>query len=599
MSGALVHLMVHGYLGTPACFGPYAAAIRQAGDFEVEVICLPGHGQDTVPPFDETAFLEAISTAIDKHIANGNKLALIGHSSGGSLLLTELRRRRLCAPDSLDQILLLVLCATPPKLDLGYAERWAKHRLELGHDREPALHDVAALASVIRRLHRTKALELGVPTLVVQGEEDELVPCSAAEEWSSNQLGGPLRAIRIAGARHNLFHGSGVELVKDVIFRAITDVWLSQMQQKKAAESLVALMPSISRYIDTWPDSLPHLANTPAGRLAMREAVELDAVSQYEPTLANIEITTRCTLGCTACARTKFKLKSRQMSKEVFRQALAALPHAWRIVLVGLGEPLLHPQVLDFIKMATAEGRRVGLVTNAMHLDSSMARALCASGLASLTFSIDALDPEIAEELRMGSDIDLIKANIQGLMAEKNKQGVTLGCSVFTALRPSNIDELPAIIDFSLEAGMDALMLSDLNFAENQSHALYAGLQPTQASAMRREFRRALARGLPVLSVWGLEEFALEQRYRDFLLFDSQRLAGRARRQTHCYSPWQTIPVNVDGQVTICDCQPRAVLGNLLTTPLQSWWNGSVMQKHRRHMLSENPPGECLICPRF
>jgi MoaA/NifB/PqqE/SkfB family radical SAM enzyme/alpha-beta hydrolase superfamily lysophospholipase len=598
MSRAIAHLLVHGYLGAASDLAALTAALPLGANDALEILTLPGHGGTTTPAFDESVTLDALAAAIDRQLDAGRQLVLIGHSTGGCLLLTELARRRERQPDSLDAVLLLVLCATPPQLDLGYAQRWAAHLAERGARHAPALHDIGALAGCIRRLARRKTLALAVPVLAVHGEDDELVPIAALADWRSQYLGAPLRRVGIAGARHHLFLGPGAALVTDIIVRAVADA-RRRGNLSRESPALLEQWPESQTCSAAWPDSLMHLVDAPAGRLATGRPPVLAEVTDNEPTLANIEITTRCTLGCAACARTQMKLKSRHMSEADFRRVLATLPHARRLVLVGLGEPLLHPQVLDFIRIAVADGRRVGLVTNAMQLDAEMASGLLDAGLARLTFSLDAIDPSVAERVRSGSDMGLIRANILAFMAEKRRRGVALGAAAFTALGADNLGELPAIVDFALEAGLDALMLSDLNFPANQTRALHATLSREQAAALRQTLRQALARGLPVLSVWGLEEYALERRYLDFLLLDGRQAAQRGRQHRHCSSPWQSIPVNVDGQVTVCDCQPRAVLGNLFSDPLPAWWNGPAMRTQRQRMLGDNPPADCLSCPRF
>ena len=97
----------------------------------------------------------------------------------------------------------------------------------------------------------------------------------------------------------------------------------------------------------------------------------------------------------------------------------------------------------------------------------------------------------------------------------------------------------------------------------------------------------------------GLEELALPERFREFLLLRASDLAARSRRHAHCRSPWQTLPVGPDGEATLCDCQPGVPVGNVLRDPLLRIWNGEPMRAHRRRMASEDPPAACLGCPRF
>ncbi|MDP2834459.1 MAG: alpha/beta fold hydrolase [Pseudomonadota bacterium] len=588
-------ILVHGWLGAPADLAPLAARLARQYDV-VENLQLPGHGDNTIQPaFIEAELLAAIATAIDKQRDQGRRLVLIGHSTGGSLLLAEIARRLSDGGAGLNRLLLLVvLCATPPRVDLGYAHRWGSHTANRTLD----LDAVGGLVSLVNRLARRGPLGVPAPVLIAHGDADELVPVADAAWWR-NRFIGAQRRIRIAGAKHPLFSGDGAEQAIDVIARAIDDA----RRREPAADALTALAPGLASFTARWPDSARHIVASPAGMRAVGRTFNTAEVAECEPTLANIEITTRCTLGCVACARTQLKLQSRFMNREDFQRALEALPHAWRVNLVGLGEPLLHPDVVEFIQLAVTAGRRVGLVTNAMQLDAATARALCASGLSHITFSLDAVDQATAKRVRPGSDMAAISANIRGFIEEMNRQGVKLGTAVFTALSGETIDRFESIIDFAADHHIDALMVTDLNFPSNQTRSVHHAYTPASArgfsSLLRKALKRAVARRLPVLSVRGLEEFALDQCYLDYLLLRGEQLAHRSERHRHCLSPWQTIPVNVDGKLTICDCQPGAVLGNIRSTPVSRWWNGPLMIEQRRCMLSDNPPEACRVCPRF
>jgi MoaA/NifB/PqqE/SkfB family radical SAM enzyme len=287
------------------------------------------------------------------------------------------------------------------------------------------------------------------------------------------------------------------------------------------------------------------------------------------------------------------------MSRADFIGTLEQLPHASRIMLVGLGEPLLHPEAVEFVRIAVARGRRVGLVSNAMQLDERLAVALCSSGLAGITFSIDAVDPAAAARVRRGSDMQLISANIQRFMTENKQSGSSIGTSVFTALTGETLHEFASIVDFVADHGIDALMVTDLNFPSNQARSVHRALDAAGARFVRTALQRAVARRLPVLSVRGLEELGLHVHYRDYLLRRAAQLAHRSERHTHCLSPWQSVPVSVEGNLSICDCQPTAVLGNIHRTPVAEWWNGPAMRAQRSRMLGDDPPAACRVCPRF
>ena len=105
-------------------------------------------------------------------------------------------------------------------------------------------------------------------------------------------------------------------------------------------------------------------------------------------------------LRCPHCARSFLARKEEDMTEDVFETVLDRLPHAYRVTLVGLGEPLMHPKIVDFVAKASSQGRRVGLVTNAMRLDNNLSQDLIDAGLASIAFSLDSAEPKVVSEVR-------------------------------------------------------------------------------------------------------------------------------------------------------------------------------------------------------
>jgi radical SAM protein with 4Fe4S-binding SPASM domain len=314
-----------------------------------------------------------------------------------------------------------------------------------------------------------------------------------------------------------------------------------------------------------------------------------------------VSITTRCNMACRSCARTFERPAPRDMAPADFVRLLALLPHALRVVLVGLGEPLLHPRVVELVRHAAEMGRRVSLVTSGMDLDRQTGRALIGAGLASLTVSIDAVSPEAVARARRGSDLKRILGNLTAFAEESSRlaSGRSVGVSVFTALAADTAAELDGIVEAVAPLGVDALMVSDLNFPENEERSLHRGLSPEAERGLDRTLRASLTRGLPVLSIEALEELDVPRRFREFLLLRGARLAARSRRHLRCRSPWQTLPVDPGGQVTFCDCQPGVTLGNVLREPFSAIWDGEKMRRMRRAMRSASPPAACLACPRF
>jgi MoaA/NifB/PqqE/SkfB family radical SAM enzyme len=171
--------------------------------------------------------------------------------------------------------------------------------------------------------------------------------------------------------------------------------------------------------------------------------------------------------------------------------------------------------------------------------------------------------------------------------------------AVFSAVSISTVFQLTRLIEVVAGLGVGVLMLTDLNYKQNEKDTLWKNIDDRLVKTVNEAVRYAFSKQLPVLSVRGLEAFGLAGLYKDFLMIPPSKIYERSNRHTHCFSPWQTVPVDVEGNVTVCDCQPDNVTDNLLSEPFTDTWNGSKMVEFRKKMLGEDPPEVCRICPRF
>ena len=89
------------------------------------------------------------------------------------------------------------------------------------------------------------------------------------------------------------------------------------------------------------------------------------------------------------------------------------------------GEPLLHPEICDFVKYAKDKGLiDVYFNTNAMLLDGNMAKKLIDAGLDRLSISFEGYTRDVYEKYRLGSKFDTVLQNIDSMMELKQKFGV-------------------------------------------------------------------------------------------------------------------------------------------------------------------------------
>jgi len=104
----------------------------------------------------------------------------------------------------------------------------------------------------------------------------------------------------------------------------------------------------------------------------------------------HVEITTRCNLACAMCLRNEWDGAGDDMAPDTFRglvDQFAALGSAATIQFGGVGEPLCHPSVVDFVRSAAEAGLATELVTNGLLLSRDLGLALIDAGLGRLIIS--------------------------------------------------------------------------------------------------------------------------------------------------------------------------------------------------------------------
>lgn len=580
-------VLIHGYTGSPEDLRPLS--FKLSDDYRadsVRTVLFPGHYSGAVPVFDHHMFMGQISLAVKTFQNDNREIVMIGHSTGGILALSFLMEENFSPA-------MVILASVPKKINAAYPDRWKKHRAGI---KEVPFRSIASMISMINSIG--SKFSKPFPALIIHGENDELVPSGDALEWEQ-VFDGYARTVIIPSAGHDIFKGTNWRMAVDIIAQTIKDIAITLNEEEKTLSRLFSVETDVRKFLSHSPASSKHLARCPSGKTLIGEKPLLPPVVNNGPVLANIEITTRCNLQCRYCARSTYSRQAFDMPREMFSALLDMLPHAYQITLVGLGEPLLHSNIIDFVAEASSQGRRVAMVTNAMCLDMSLSKELIRAGLHSIVFSIDGPDQESSSDVRRGSDFNKVIENIKKFTEISEAAGRFIATAVFSAVSKKTVSNLQRLVDVVSVLGVKVLMLTDLNFRQNLKDTLWKNADDNIEATVQKAVAYAFSKELPVLSVHGLEEFDLAGRYKEFLLLPPARLYGRSSKHTWCFSPWQTIPVDVHGNITLCDCQPENAIGNFFTRPFSEIWNGEAMVEYRRRMLSSNPPETCRICPRF
>ena len=97
----------------------------------------------------------------------------------------------------------------------------------------------------------------------------------------------------------------------------------------------------------------------------------------------DIELTNRCNATCDFCPREKTP-KQGFMAWDVFEKSverILALGNHGRVFFTGLGEPMLHPRFLEYVRYGIAQGLNVGICSNGSRLTPQLTADLLESAV--------------------------------------------------------------------------------------------------------------------------------------------------------------------------------------------------------------------------
>ena len=141
---------------------------------------------------------------------------------------------------------------------------------------------------------------------------------------------------------------------------------------------------------------------------------------------AFIEVTTRCNLRCSMCVKSAYPAPEGDMDPGLYERILAQMPDLSFLGLSGIGEPLLHPRIVEFVRLARKrlpDRTVIGFNSNGVLVDEPLARSLAESGLDKIALSIDSVDVATYGSIRRGGTFDRALAGMD-ILAEWIRRGL-------------------------------------------------------------------------------------------------------------------------------------------------------------------------------
>ena len=324
-----------------------------------------------------------------------------------------------------------------------------------------------------------------------------------------------------------------------------------------------------------------------------------DSLAEQLPVCLYLEVTNRCNLLCETCPRTFEALEPpADMSMDLFRSIVDQVPGVKRVVLHGVGEPMLVKHLPDMVRYLKARGTHVLFNTNGTLLAPRKHREIIDTGLDELRVSLDAAEVATFLKVRGKDMFDRIVRNVSAFTNLQAATGATKPVvSLWLTGLKETVDQLPEFVRLAARIGVKEVHLQRLVFDEAGFGMARSGSSLFEQTRAEEEAIIAEAQAIGValgvtLDASGATEPGL-----------SLKRAEDDKPWATCRRPWSLMYFTAHGRALPCCIAPFSArgyenytLGDATQQTLREIWNSPAYRDFRTALVGDTPPKPCEGC---
>jgi MoaA/NifB/PqqE/SkfB family radical SAM enzyme len=318
-----------------------------------------------------------------------------------------------------------------------------------------------------------------------------------------------------------------------------------------------------------------------------------------DPVCLYLEVTNRCNLLCATCPRTFEELEPpADMNWDLFTRIVDQVPNIARVVLHGVGEPMLVQSLPRMVAYLKARGAIVLFNSNATALTRAKGRELIDCGLDELRVSLDAADRESFLAVRGKDMFDRICQNLRRFIALRRECGAEVPrVSLWLTGLKETIGQLKAFVTLARELDIGEVYLQRLVFFPDEQglararSSLFEGRGGEEARLVKEAESLAASLGIAFNASGATAPT------------DSLRQKSATRPWSLCRRPWTLMYLTAHGRALPCCIAPFSfrgydalTLGDGTRTSLRDIWNGEKYRAFRTALAGDRPPPACANC---
>lgn len=299
--------------------------------------------------------------------------------------------------------------------------------------------------------------------------------------------------------------------------------------------------------------------------LNIKELESGETILKSYPRRLVLELTNACNLNCVMCGRNAADFKPTVFDMDIFRSFEPIMDYIEEVTLMGWGEPTIHPNFNEMLKIIDKHSARKYFCTNGMNL-KKIKDAVFDYHVDVFAVSLDGATDETNGRIRRGSKIDVITEDLKEIVRIKKERELKYPWInfVFCAMQ-SNIRELPDLVRLAADIGIEEVKVVYLTVFEKSllNESLWG-----HDDLVRNVFEKAIKVGNELGIVLKLPHFVGEDEAGD-------------KYHKDCFVSWRDFFVGSDRFVRPCMSTPIHFFEYDRNKDFFEMWNSKGYQNYR------------------
>ncbi len=211
--------------------------------------------------------------------------------------------------------------------------------------------------------------------------------------------------------------------------------------------------------------------------------------------LFQVESAIACNLKCVMCPWREMakKVENRGiMTKAVWQAIRPYLDRVQSVDFTGGGEPLLQPQLAEWIADAAKAGCETGFLSNGLLLTEEKLKTILDAGINWICISIDGATAEMYNKIRIGSDFERVYQNVANIA--RLRTGRIPKTMINFVLMDLNSHQMEDMVQLAARLGVDQLNFKQCDVIrgqEGKGFGLFASEETRETRRLQKSLEKA------------------------------------------------------------------------------------------------------------